>query len=291
MSTERTDRLDKEAVDARFTALQEANRARRQHKVTADDMRRRLDERGATRKAGRGARTLSLCLGVGLLLGAGGVAVGANAARHAADEEARLLAQQIAAAEGDLRAIPTAQQDAASVYADEVQTALAIAAQKAREVAELQQEFTAIYFAGNEESAQNGGASESNVKAGAHRKKLAPYFLEEGFLVDGAAAYAPLSIEPYDLDQIDPRFPWFVGFDDGKVADPTRDVWRLASVMPSRSDGIFETVWLNENLMTGDLNAWASASYYVQDESFTRLRVGMTTVGSQTATQLQETGE
>lgn len=291
-------RLTRDEVVARFEEKQAENRAARGTKVTAEDVAAKLAarkaERAASGRAGERARTVSVALGVVLILGAGALAVSTAAnttsfqAKQAAGEEA------IASAQSYLDALPASDQDSAGVYAAELEAQLDTARVKAEEVAALQQQFSEILVAGNTEDTSNGGASPAFLASVEHRKLLAPYFVDRAMIADDTLAYAPGSALPFDADQIDPRYPWFVAHEKGKpgvVAPAGSNEWTLRSVTPSTTPGVHDVTWLDTDTATGDLLAWATASYYAGSETFGALSVGRTTQGEQTTTTIETAGQ
>jgi hypothetical protein len=285
-------RLTKEDLDARFAALQDKNRERRQTKFTGEDIARRLEERKAGRDQSTGVssvprnrlvRFVSLGLGAALLLGSGALAVTTTSSSDSFALASEANQQQIELVEGDLASIPAAGETTSADYAAQLEAAIVDATAKGTEVARLQQEFTNILFAGNTEVAADGAAGPSLTAAVENRRLLAPYFVEQALLVDDAQAYAPGSALPFEPDQIDPRFAWYVGYEpesQGRtVVDPGLATWQLASVTASETTGVLEATWLNTNQTTGELFAWATASYYVQSGAFGNVSVGFTTIG------------
>lgn len=291
MAREKKPRLTKGDLDARFTALQEKNRERRQKKVTGEDIEGLLAERKEKRaqkgdrvSAGQRARVVSLGLGIVLLAGSGVVAVSTSAGTDAFNLATHNNEQRIASLQGDLRALPAANEKSAAQYADELEKQIAAATLKGEKVADLQQEFARILSKGDTEGAGNGAPSKGLVGAAEHRKKLAPYFVDRAFPVDDIQAYAPGSVLPFEADEIDPRFPWFVGYEsNGQLADPKASDWELVSVLATDTPGVLDVTWLDRGTKTGDLFAWASASYYVDPGAFGNLTVGRTTLGERGA--------
>jgi len=291
-SNRMADSITKESVQARFTELQEINRTKRDQKVTAADVERRLAERKAARGAqeSRTGIIVSVCLGVALLAGAGVSAIATTSSTRAFEVETASLSQQIIAAESTLASIPAADQAAAADYSADLDAQLEVATAKGREVAELQQKFAEILVQDNNTQSEDGVASSAGMAAAEHRKLLAPYFVDRAFLVDGSTAYAPLSLNPFGEDQIDPRFPWFIAYQDGQVADPRYSAWSLVSMQPTDTAGVFTATWFSRS-PDDALNAWAKASYYSDTEQFGSLTVGMTTVGERAASRSQKAGE
>ena len=299
MAKQKKPRLTKSDLDARFTAQQEKNRARRANKVTPEDVAKHFAERKANRGArpapGQRARVVSLGLGIALLIGSGAMAVATTSSTSTFEVETEANIQRIASATGDLATIPASDDVAAGEYAAELEAQIAAATAKGEEVAALQQEFSAILFKGNGETAANGGATPALIAAVEHRRLLAPYFVERSLFVEDAEAYAPGSILPFDDDEIDPRFPWYVGYAPGSqgaiVLDPTTSSWELTSLVATVTPGVLEATWLNSSTGTGDLLAWATASYYVDPGAFGSLTLGKTTLGERGDATIETAGE
>lgn len=295
MAKEKKPRLTKEDLDARFAAQQEKNRVRRETKVTREDVEKRLNERKAKRadKQGTGqlGRTVSLGLGIAFLIGSGVLATAATASSQQFKVTSQINEEQIASAQGTLAEIPAADDQTAENYATELEKQIADARAKGEEVAALQQEFTTILSTGDIEASSNGAPSAALQDWAEHRKLLAPYFVERALLVADSSAYAPGSVFPFADDEIDPRFPWYQPATPG----PAESTWALASMVATSTPQVLEATWLNKSPVTGDLFAWATASYYVDAGGFGSLTTGVTTLGEHgapaTATATNKDGE
>lgn len=270
-------------IERRLSELQELNRAKRGEKVTAEDVRHQLAASRSERRNDRVGRRhmVTAVLGFGLLVGAGVSAVATTSSVRSYEASAASLAQQILESQSNLRAIPASEPELASEYAETVQAQLEVATVKGEEVASLQQGFSEILSGQGASGSQDGVASSAGVAAAAHRQKLEPYFVDRSFLVEGSVAYAPLSLNPFGAEEIDPRFPWFVAPGSSDQRQESAG-WRLASVQPAAANGVFEAIWLNRE-GSGDLLAWAKASYYSDTEQFGSLTVGTTTLGERAA--------
>ena len=156
----------------------------------------------------------------------------------------------------------------------------------------LQQDFQSILATGNDEHTTGGLASKAEATAAAHRKTLAPYFVDRSLIVTDTSAYAPGSVLPFEDDQIDPRFAWHVSYEGGgtKIADPAASTWTLTSLVATETSGVFEATWVDTRSSDGDLLAWATASYYTSDGKFGSLRVGQTTLGATGADNTETAG-
>lgn len=290
---------ERTGLEVRLAERQEANRAARQTKVTAEDVQRRVAERRAAKSArrvptpaGRTARGVALVTGFAFLLGAGCIALSIANGNTAYEVTSANNVQEIGKAKADLAAIPAADEHAASTYAEKLQARLDTATAKGREVAALQQEFQSILVRGNEQRSDNGAATPALTAAAAHRKQLAPYFVDRAMIAPDTEAYAPGSVLPFDADQIDPRFEWHVAYDANgtTVADPKASTWTLTSMVATDTSGVFEATWVDKRTSDGELLAWATASYYVSEGKFGSLRLGLTTLGSNGALNDQTAG-
>lgn len=229
-----------------------------------------------------------------MLAGSCAVMLATSAGAEAFNRSSEIRSDQIAAATGELRAIPAASADGRDEYASKLEGQLADATTKGIEVAALQQQFADILFAGNGETTQDGAPGAAFQLSVEHRRLLAPYFVDKALLAEDALAYAPGSVLPFSADQIDPRFPWFLdvepGTDGRTIADPTMSKWELVSVTATGVPGILEATWLNTRPVTGELLAWATASYFTEPAAFGSLTVGQTTISDRSGTSAAKAG-
>lgn len=279
-------RLTKADTDAFFSKKQSEYAEKKKHKITAEELQQRADERAqqraAKRPAGPRARAISIGLGVALLVGSGAVAVNMTSAQQSFESSVVSNAAKITELQEALakQAIP----DKASVdsFKEDLQKQIESATALGQSLAKDQQKFSEILFSGSKEDSGNGTVSKAFMESVEHRRDLAKYFVEDAFLVDDDEAYAPGSVLPFDADQIDPRFAWYVPSKmvDGKLvySDPSTCTWGLVSVTPTTTDGVLDATWLCQD-GEGDLYAWASASWYKDSEKFGSVVVGTTTIG------------
>ncbi|ROR75969.1 hypothetical protein SAMN06295974_3696 [Plantibacter flavus] len=281
-------RLTKADMDARFTARQERNRNARATKLTGEDLEARLKDRRSAKlprpvNPGRRSKRISVMLGGVLLLGSAVVALSASASADEFRHATETTNAQIAAAQGDLRAMPTADDQGASNFTAQLDAQLGEAASKAEVVAALQQGFADILYRGNGETTANGAPSAAFLESVEHRRQLAPYFVAKALIADDALAYAPGSALPFGDGEIDPRFPWYTDVEPGSngriIADPSTSSWSVAAVVSSGTPGVIEVTWLDTRTETGELLAWATASYYADSGAFGGLVTGQTTIG------------
>lgn len=292
-------RRSKEDIMAGITAYQEKLKERRATKVTPESVQRALGQRRAAREEKAAARDpqtaakrIKAGVTIGLLVATAAVALGITASHQSFEAASARNDQTIADLSGDLdvakeQRVPDAPSTPGSVS---LESQLSTAQTKARKVAALQQEFAVLMRrASTEASKGNGAPNKAFLSSVEHRRKLAPYFDPESYVVEGEEAYRPNSTNPFDADEIDPRFPWYVRYEtDGgqsKAAAPTIYSWELASVMlPEDADpDEFDVTWLCRDQKTGSPLAWATASYDVESQKFHGLSVGTTTIGDRYA--------
>ena len=300
MAKEKKPRVTKDDLDAKFEALQARNRERREHKLTGEDVAQnwaqmkaaRQAARDAARVPGQGAQRVSMGIGIALLVCSGVMSMSIANSGGRFEDATAYNTEQIAALRGELRELPGANEETAEQYAANLAEQLEVALTRAEEVATLQNGFAEILYEGNEAEGADGAPSTVFATAVEHRKELAPYFIDRALFVKEELAYAPGSVLPFAPDEIDPRFPWYVAYEPGSqgtvVVDPAQSGWALASVTASNSQGVFDATWLNTDAATGDLLAWATASYFVDPGAFGDLMVGRTTIGDR-GTPLSET--
>lgn len=272
----------KESVDAWFAERRAANRAKRESPITAADIR----ERSAARAAGSGrplhrARFLPVVIGCAFLVGAGVVSLATNATLQGFAADHVTNQQRILQAESELASLPVNESITRDDYAARVVEAASSAEQAGRAVAELQQQYADLLYTGNAENADDAGPQHAYEAALRHQNDLAPYFAEHTYLADAGDSLVE--------GDIDPRFPWYIGYEaDGvTVAPPATSTWALTGVNPTKTAGVFEVTWTNRNPATGDLYAWAVADFDSRAEVFGDLTVGKTTLGDRSATEIQ----
>lgn len=289
----------KQEIMAGITAYQEKVRQRRATKVTPESVQRALDqrkaareERAANRDSGAVTKRIKAGVSMGLLVATAAVALGINSANQSFDVETARNEQTIADLRADLSSAKDrrAPESPGTPDSGTLASDLGTARTKATKVATLQQEFAVLMRrASTEASKGNGEPSKAFLASVEHRRKLAPYFDHESYVAEGADAYRPNSTNPFDADEIDPRYPWYVRYESGsgqrKAAAPTSYSWALASVMlPEQGDpDEFEVAWLCRDEKTGRPLAWATASYDLESKTFDGLSVGTTTIGDRYA--------
>ncbi|WP_311245247.1 MULTISPECIES: hypothetical protein [unclassified Microbacterium] len=284
MADEKKGPATRESVDAWFADRLEANRRARETKVTPEALLRDLGERREARSdRPRSAmwRAVPAILGCGFLLAAGAVALGTNGATQTYESEHASYLQQIATAEvalDEVALLEPGTPEAAAAPAIDAQ--FAAAEEAGRAVADLQQSYAEILFAGNDEIADDNGPQKAYENALAHQSTLAPFFADRTFKADRGDSLS-------DTD-IDPRFPWYIGYasDGVTILAPSTSSWALTAVAPTDTVGVLEVTWLNRG-GSGELYAWATSDYYVSENKFGDLTVGKTTLGDQSATELQ----
>lgn len=145
----------------------------------------------------------------------------------------------------------------------------AAAARDGKSVATLQQHFAELHEAADQqEGPGNGAPNEAMLAVAEHRKELADLFDPESFVVTDEEAYQWTSLPPFENGKIDPRFEWYTRYDGPAVSPASAYTWRVEVVMPDldSSDELgltdqAEVVWLCEDEESGEVLAWASATY------------------------------
>ena len=292
--------MSKADVMAKMEGYREKQKAKAGQKVTAEDLDRKLAERKKRRETKRAqgrteqeeqrrARLVRTVAIGALLVVSGGFVLGIKASDTRATEQVEQNQSRVVQLEEQIKEVTP--EGTKEERQQELEAQLATAREEAGKVANLQNEFAAILYKGNDEKAPGDGSpSEAFIKSAEHRRELAPYFTESSWLVtDEDLAYGPGSAVPFDENtEIDPRFPWYVRYQAAtyekgsapKYQDPDAYGWQVASVMPSSLDepGILEVTWQSTN-KDGTLLAWATANYNVSTKKFHALRVGETSEG------------
>lgn len=281
-------------------AAQAHERAR--HKVTAEDVLRRQQERAAKRATRattdgehkqKRAATARTGLGIALLVATGVTLVlhsvaTANASQERAADEALIqelrenaayFESLVEVAEGEPIDLQAQIQDVASTIE---QARLA-----ATEVAALQNRFAAL-LAADPESSGNGAPSQGFLNAVEHRRTLEPYFAGSTMLLDEAIVYTPTSTFPLASNQIDPRLQWYE-----RALVGGSYTWSVVSATGSEAGDVskVDIVWLAQDDATGELLAWASGSWSRDVKAFVSLTVGTTAYGDKQSALAQFKGE
>ena len=279
-------RLTKADTDAFFSAKQSEYAERAKDKVTAEQLRERADERSRQRElkrpAGARVRAINVGLGVALLVGAGAVAAGTVAGQEAFESSLATNSTKIAQLEASLEGATVVDDATQQEYREQVDAQIASATALGEELAQQQQRFSEILYAGQTDTAVDGVPGQGFMESVEHRRELARFFVESALIASEEEAYAPGSVLPFESDEIDPRFPWYVPSTtvDGRLvySDPSTCTWGLVSVTATTTSGVLDATWLCQD-SEGDLYAWASASWYEDSEKFGKVVVGTTTLG------------
>lgn len=275
-------RLTKQSVSAWFEQRQAENRRRRVERVSATDIRHRLEGR----RFGRAARDrrdklavmLPAALGVALLVCAGAISMYTYSNTQRFEAETAATGHAIEIAKGELARIPTARELDSEGYVDVVRGRQHDATEAGQEMARLQQDYATILFQGNGTTRDDRVSEQALTSAIEHQGLLAAHIRDQAIPTAGSAL---------EDDTLDPRTPWYVGFEaDGiTVVDPSTSRWELVSVMPI-DEFSFELTWLNRG-PSDLLYAWATARYYSEDGKFGQFTVGKSTRGADNVEQVQ----
>ncbi len=257
-------------LEARFTAWATLRRDRSTERAAArtPEIRKQTARRGI-------AVTLGLVLAATAVL---------SAASSAAYEDATAAnASRIDSLQNQAPSPETTSTSTAEPVDAKALAALSVRAAKiAREVAEKQQRYAALFHALNDApSAGNGSPNEATLKTVRHRKTLAPYWDVESLVVEDSLAYTFTTTPYFDRDEMDPRFPWYVRYDALKASDPRLYSWRVESVMPTiDAPSTARVVWVSRDVH-GTVLAWASATYTDSTRRLSRLELVVTAAGQQ----------
>lgn len=278
----------KDEVMSWWDKRQEAQKRKAAHKVTSEELQRRMADRRRQKKEDESPSKLPTMirtgLAVALLVGTAGVSASVVASNKAFDEAHDANQAQIVSLQADMKRLEPATEKADQ--RPDLDQQLDEARDKAKRIGKLQDGFGELmYKASKEKLPSNGVPGDAFVASVQHRKELEPYFSRDTFLVKDKVAYSPGSADDFDMDGIDPRFPWFVRYEPGtgqrKVSKPDTYGWELISVVPAGevSPDEADATWVARDAKTDDLLTWATSSYSFDTNEFGRLRVGTTTVG------------
>lgn len=175
---------------------------------------------------------------------------------------------------------------------------IAAATVAAEKVAAAQQEYARLaYLASTQPGAGNGVPSSAALAMVAARRPAAQLWDPASLIVKGEAAYTFDTVEGYGADQIDPRFPWYVGYYDPEAKQKTSKRttgWTTELVMPVTTDTTakgaaaragatqqeqVDVLWVCRD-GDGELLAWAEAIFSAKNGRFSDLNLVITTAGS-----------
>lgn len=292
------ERLDK------FEAKQRANRRR----MTGDDVEEMIRERRAQRQLRRLEReerrsaspgpqrdvggSVRLGLGGALLVGAMGFGALAASSTDTTEARARANEESIAMLKGDIRGLESETWDEADAadFEDQLERTVTEAWEKGGQVAEAQNTYQGIFADINdEELSGDGDESEVYAPVGEHRVELIDFFAESARVIEDEESYFPGADVFYGPGEIDVLAPWYTRYADGGLttyAEPSSNSWELVAVTPrGGSSRTVNVAWLNRDASSGDLLAWARATYSSDAGTFHSLYVGETTIGERPADQ------
>lgn len=148
--------------------------------------------------------------------------------------------------------------------------------EKARGLSDAQNRLTELRYAEQEADAPDDGTpSQEAEDAAAYRREVAAYIDPAEYLVDGDDAYQWTTSAPFDqVEEMDPRWPWFERYDGDELADPQSWSWEVASVTPRLGDSSApeqiteaDVVFTATDENTGEVLAFAEASYGLEHEA------------------------
>lgn len=271
----------------------------RPEKVTGDDLEQRFASAASRVREGVSERTPEQNSRLGrrvavsvLLLSALGLTVTYSLSTQSYEKELATNAQQLIVLESDLdAALKPADTTTVSTDIAASEKALFAAGQK---VATTQQRFAQLYFdAFKQPDAGNGVPNQAALDTVEHRKQMAPLFDPKSYVVPDEQAYTWSTIADTGT-AIDPRFEWFVRYDGANPSDPKTYRWELETSTPRLDSGTTATaVWVCRDVAasdsadraTGEVLAWASATFDDETKTFSRLRLVMTAYGAKHSVQ------
>ncbi|WP_239642993.1 hypothetical protein [Nocardiopsis alkaliphila] len=293
-------RMSREEVMGRLDDYQAKRRADRR-RLTGDDVQEMLRERRAERrrlkrerKAQRAngpkarrdvGRTMRSSLGWALLAGVVGIGSLAVSSTDTAQERFEDNERTILLLTGEIRALEenTWDEAEASGLEERLEQALEQAREKGEHIARAQNTYQELLVDTNgTEPPEGGEASEAFAAVGEHREELVDLFDDSARIIKDEESYHPGADRFYGPGEIDVLSPWYIRYSDenrGTYAKASLNSWELVAVSLSDSPDSIHVSWLNQEASTGDLLAWARATYDIHTEVFHSLYVGQTTIG------------
>lgn len=289
-----------------YQAKQRANRRR----LTGDDVQEMLRERRAERrrlksehKARRDTgqetrrdvgRTVRLGLGGALLVGVVGTGSFAVSSTDTAQARIENNERTITLLKGEIRTLEedTWDEAEASALEEQLEQALEQARDKGEHIAQAQNTYQKLLADTNgTEPPGDGGANEAFAAVGEHREELLGLFDESARIIKDEESYHPGADTFYGPGEIDVLSPWYTRYSDenrGTYAKASLNSWETVAVALDDSSGSIHVSWLNRDTSSGDLLAWARATYDIGTEMFHSLYVGQTTIGDRPVDDLDE---
>lgn len=282
--------LSKAEVTARIEERQRqaAERQKATPKVTSEAIAQRVAEQDAARAQRRTAKEqrdpaqrhtrINIVLGSVFVLGAvglGGLIMTGQQAEQdrVADHRAEVTALQTQIDELSPVALDGTvsldEHDTAEVVAV-LQTDREAGYQTAAAIADAQHEFAQLY------------ADDRNADAAEHRAMMGRWFADEVLwadrqMDDDGLVSSPTRVVPFGQDQLDPRWPWYFQSD----GDPDEYGWEVESVTSVGDAGReLQMFWVNRDVETDELLAWATGTYDAEQEVVIAVEVGMTAEGA-----------
>lgn len=257
--------------------------AREQHRLRKKAARQAEHEANPQRRTSR----ISLTLGIAGIVGAIAIAgvIGAGQGDYE-QQVAQLQAEQQELSTEIAQLVPDTlvDQDTAddpSAVADAVYADTHAARSAAEDVADAQQRFAQLYYDTNDEQVTEDAPKPSAVTAAEHRSVVAEYFSSAATVAAVDDLDDPALAVPFEDDQMDARYPWYLRSDDAGFVDPAEYEWEVGGVTPVQGNTNAVWVsWLNHDTDTGELLAWAQSHYNVEEELFTMIDVGYSATGS-----------
>jgi hypothetical protein len=264
-------------------------RPERVEKITADDLKARLERWAQSKRAKAAERTpeqnasMMRRAAFGVLFVAAAVLTVAHSV-HTNRHEQTVAANQvrIAQLEGDYT---DAQPDTEPHRQSQVRAMAqlsAAAAKAGNEVASAQQRFVQLHHqAGQQGDPGNGAPTQATLHATAHRRSLAKYFDPDSLILTDEQAYSWTTAYELEADQIDPRFEWYIRYEGLKPSGPKVYAWSLEAAMPAlAAPGAAQVVWVCREAGSQTVLAWATAVYTGPTGRFSDLKVVVTADGA-----------
>lgn len=233
-------------------------------------------------------RVMIQCASLGLALATvAGIAgsVSSDMSRQIAESEQSLQQLVLQKAEGRAAVREVASAQWMAQFSDRV-------TERANKVAKDQNRFAELMFKASKEFASdagNGAPGEDLMKVGEHRLALGGDWAEGLLMVPEDDVPVYTSVPSFGADEIDPRYEWYVRYDDVQASAPDSYGWAVESVLPRVEDPLrASVVWVNRQ-KDGQVLAWARSTFDDEQQKFTSLQLAVTATGA--AHQQQSVGE
>lgn len=218
-----------------------------------------------------------------LLLGIASVAVTQGVFSAANEKQTQVNEQSIESLSAQVNIVDSVG-DAEVLSPQDVALLRTDATKAAEVVRDAQNEFAVLYENAAAEASSdtgNGAPGKAQQAIGTHREELEHLFSEDALIVAKQDVPVYTSLPAFADTEIDPRYEWYVRYENEHPASAKGYGWQVETVMPQLENlAKASVVWVNTEKSSGEVLAWATASYDSDKKAFTDVSVAWTSFGA-----------